>query len=325
MCGFCVRPKAGLLLWLVAWALVLLGAFGTPAQAQTKQTKKPPTGKAAAASSSQKGTIVSEEAAVFSQADFDSEIITTLKPGQTFTISKGKKGPFFRIRYAPGKTGWISDADIRPAGKNTATKGKKKTEKKAPEKKTKELGPFYEEGPEEGGEPPFYARRYRGLVLEFVNFTEDTMGKLRTANLLFYGIKWSGYNTVFDGEIYTDAELLFHSGAPPYYGEATGQPASGFIMMGNFLFQTEIPQSERSMAFYGFGPAFRYTHFDVKLNNDPAAGQTRSYTLNDLNLGAVFNLGMGFGIKRYALRVDVRYYWEIQRYTGLGLAFQMDF
>lgn len=276
------------------------------------------TGPAMAAS--QKGLISSEETYIFKEADPDSDVLAVLPPGKSYDISTGKLNGFYKIRLKPGMIGWVNEMDIKVDGQPSPPKrGAKKTPgKKTTVAKKKEATP-------QRPSTPLHLKRFRGLALESVNFTEDTMGQVRSENLLFYGFKWSGNNTFIEGEVYTDTEILFHSGAPKYYETATGKDAGGFILMGNFLFQTDVPFSRKAMAFYGFGPAFRYSHFEATLDNDPSAGKTRSYALEDMTVGAVFNAGVAFAIARSAVRMDLRYYWEIQRYTSLGLAFQLDF
>ncbi|MBX3040781.1 MAG: SH3 domain-containing protein [Bdellovibrionaceae bacterium] len=286
-----------------------------PAQASPAAAAPAP---AKAAAGSQKGIITVAEASIFNQPNFDGQVIGMAGEGQVFDISTGTRDSFYKIRLRPGFTGWISEAEIRPINSGQAQKietQRKKTvqaqAKKAAEKRPKAK--------------PMDQRRFRGLALESMNFTEKTMGKTRRSNVLLYGLKVSGPNTLFEGDIETDTEILFHSGAPGYYKDATGNAAGGFMLMGNFLFQTTIPRSENLMAFYGFGPSFRLSHFEVSLNNDPGPGGKRSYALDDMTVGAVFNLGAVMSFGSYAARLEGRYYWETQQYMSFGLAFQKEF
>lgn len=291
--------------------------FSSIGETQQKRPARRAPAQEKASAGSQKGIITVQEASIFNQPNFDAQVIGMVNEGQVFDISTGTRESFYKIRLRPGFTGWISEAEIRPIDAGQAKKietRRKKNQaqmKKAPEKRPKSK--------------PLDQRRFRGLVLESMNFSEKTMGKTRRGNLLLYGLKFSGPNTLFDGEIETDTEVLFHSGAPGYYKEATGNPAGGFLLMGNFLFQTTLPRSENLMVFYGFGPSFRLSHFEVSLSNDPSAGGKRSYALDDMTVGAVFNLGALMTFGSYAARLEGRYYWETQQYMSFGLAFQKEF
>lgn len=283
---------------------VSASAPSKPAPAKKPARKKPV---------SQKGMITAEIATIFREPNFDSEVMATARPKQVFDISIGKRGPFYKIRLKPGVTGWISDAEVKPMGQVSSRSQTKraKTAKAEPAKRTP---------PPKS--KPFHLLKHRGLGLEFINFTEDTMGKVRNESLIFYGYRFSGENTLTEG-MYTDAEILFHFGAPGYYEDATGRGADGLIMLGNFMFVTTVPQSRNVMAYYGFGPMFRFSQFRTELLEK---GKYKGYELTDVNLGAVFGLGIGVAIgDRYAVRLDGKYYWETQRYTSFGLAFQVEF
>lgn len=135
--------------------------------------------------------------------------------------------------------------------------------------------------------------------------------------MVFYGLKFNGFDTVFDGEIYTDANLLLHFGAPDFYSEATGKNADGLIIIGNFLLQTTFPQGKSRIFFYGFGPMFKYTHYALEV---PDGVDSKTYAADDLNIGAVFNVGYSFRIfTDLSLHMDAKYYWEKTSYYGLGL------
>lgn len=275
--------------------------------------------KTSAAPRSQKGVIVAEEATVFKDPNFDASVIATVETGKILEMSLGKKDVFYRVRLKPGLTGWISDADIRPVdGDGASSPAKVSSGKKSAKKELKPVA-------KKKKAKPIQMQRYRGLACESVNFAEDTMGRVRSSSLGFCGVRWSGNNVVIPGEMYTDGEILYHLGAPPYYTETTGAASGGFIILANFMFITDLPQSRDLMAYYGFGPMFRFSQFQADLNNDPTAGKTKSYQLTDAAVGAVFGAGVAVAIgDRYAVRLDGRYYWEAQRYTSFSLAIQME-
>lgn len=71
----------------------------------------------------------------------------------------------------------------------------------------------------------------------FLRFREGALGLRPTDQLLFYGLKISGPNLIVEGPMYSELNFLFHSGAPKYYEQATGQGAAGWILFSDFMFQ----------------------------------------------------------------------------------------
>ncbi|WP_413287904.1 SH3 domain-containing protein [Bdellovibrio sp. HCB337] len=269
---------------------------------------------------SQKAIVVNQGALVYKDADFDAEVVGQLKAGQVYDVSLKQKGPFYKIRLKPGLTGWIADNDIRlskggkAAAAKTPEKDAKKTDKPADDKNS-----FLEKKRVKS----FYSSRYRGPILAYLSYAENTMGKVRTSNMPFYGVRVAGPNTMFSGDFRTDAEFLFHFGAPKYYEKGTGYPANGWVFLTDFTFETASPQSKWHMLTYGFGPMFKYTHYEVTLLQ---SGKEVSYSLDDMTLGAVFDLGLHFRIANtYALRFNVKYYWEKTQYWGGAFTFGFPF
>ncbi len=256
-------------------------------------------------------------ALIYKDADFDASIIAKLKRGDVIDASPKKKGYFYRVRVKPGVIGYISDVDVKLTSAKRIKDEKKSAQKKSAAKKD----------PSAEAEPPrkpFLNRRYRGFVLEMMSYTENTMGSTRTAQVPFYGIKWTGNDTVFSGEIYTDASIMVALTAPKYYQDATGNPASGWIVNMNFLFLNAQMQGRSHMTYFGFGPMFKYSHINASLTNS-TTGKVSDYSLDDMSAGVVFGLGIGFDLGRYALRSDVKYYLEAKQYASFGLSLQMDF
>lgn len=265
---------------------------------------------------SQKAMVVNQGALVYKDADFDAPVVTELKAGQVFDISLKQKGPFYKIRVKSGVLGWIADNDIRlsKSGKLSPVKTPPKGDAKKEEKDS-----FLEKKRAKS----FYASRFRGPVLSYLTYSENTMGALRADNTPFYGFKVAGPNTMFSGDFRTDAEFLIHFGAPSYYQKGTGYPASGWIFLADFIFETASPQSKWHMLTYGFGPMFKYTHYEVSLLQN---AKEVSYSLDDMTLGAVFDVGLHFRMANtYALRFNVKYYWEKTQYWGGSLTFGFPF
>jgi hypothetical protein len=298
--------------------------------------------------------IVGEFPYVYTEPNFDSEIIAELVPGDQFTISQAKRGPFHRILLKPGLQGWISESEIKiTSNKALPPVQKKVSPKSAPKSRvqgSKELKPRgapktktgkkpsvkkKSASPKEGDEPGdiFFDAdddisdlensraqrkklmlydRHMGLAIDTVQFTEDTMGGVRTAPLTFFGFRMAGAETLFDGIVTADTHLLFAPNAPSYYRSVTGEGASGFAMLGHFQLLTQNAISRDVIYHYGFGPMLKYSSFQLKRNG-------QNFTADDVALGAVFGLGLGFRFGPWALRPDFKYYWERSRYWSLGL------
>lgn len=241
---------------------------------------------------------------IYQDASFDAPIIMTAQYGEKL-LAIAKRPPFLKVKLKNGSMGYVSDADVTFNKIN-------KTENKTIRSETKRR------------RKPFDSARYRGLVIENIQFTENTMGSDRTENLTFYGAKFSGYNTLIEGDIFVDSNILFYSGAPKYYSDITGQPASGWIFMGDMLFETALPQSSWHYLYYGFGPIFKYSHFSTALLSSQT-GIISNYSMDDMTIGAALNAGIAFRMSQYALRSDVKYIWERTKYLAFGLSFQLEF
>jgi hypothetical protein len=271
---------------------------------------------------SQKAKVINDGALVYKDADFDAPVLTQLRAGQVYDISLKTKGPFYKIRLKAGLLGWIADTDVRTAKPAVAGKSAepgKKGEKPAEKKKEESKDNFLEKKRTRS----FYGSRYRGPVISYLTYNENTMGALHSENMPFYGFKVEGPNTMFTGDFRTDAEFLFHFSAPGYYEKATGYPASGWIFLTDFVFETAYPQSKWHMLTFGFGPMFKYSHYQVSLLQN---SKQISYSLDDMNLGAVFDGGLAFRIaETYALRFNIKYYWEKTKYWGGSITFGFPF
>lgn len=269
-----------------------------------------------------RGKVVSEEAQVYDQPNFDAAVIGVVPGGATFDISKNLfGGAFYKIRITepgqPSRLGYIADSDIRPNFK-TATSNYKAAAGKNAKKKNQP------EKPERKRKKSFENTRYVGPMFALIDYQEETMGAKPHENLGFYGLKISGPNVLLEGLIPMELNLMFHSGAPSYYEKATGNSASGFIFLGNILLQTYWPMGPNALTFFGFGPMMKYSKFDVELR-DSGTGKNQPYSLEDISVGLSLNAGLGLRAGPVALRVDYQYFYEKQPYGGFSAAVQWGF
>ncbi len=293
-----------LLIWSVFWSLFLSSANFVEA----KSMQKVPT--------SQRGMVTGDDVQIYKDSDFDSQVIGQAKRGQTFEISLKPSGPFYRIRFKPGVLGWISDADIQPVVAGNSRVGSKPEgpSGKVARRPPKEKPPT--------NQKPFAAQRFLGPAIEALNWVEDTMGATRNETLTFFGINWSGNNTMFSGAMFTDANLSVAVAPPKYYQQVTGNSASGWIFKMNFMFQTVLPQSRSYYLYYGFGPSFTYSHFNVSLTEGT---KTLAFAAEDMSIGALFDLGIAFRVGTTSPRIAIKYYWEKKQMTSLNFIWGWEF
>lgn len=275
---------------------------------------------------------VGEYPYVYAQPDFNAPVLAELERGKNYVISKQKFSElFYKVSVKPGLVGYVSDVEVQvqgsgsvsgnpAAGNALGTAAPKNPINKAGQNKKPTAKKVTRSEPAKPDvRKPFYATRYRGLIVENMNYAEDTMSKHRTESLTFFGYRVSGFNTMFSGEMSTDASILVYFGAPKYYQEITGQPATGWIIHTDFTFDTLYPQGKNHLISYGFGPMFKYSHIVASLKNTTNAYNT-DYPMDDMTLGVLLRLGIAFRINNMAIKSDVKYYMEAQRYLALNLS-----
>lgn len=288
----------------IKFLLSLFLSFPLLAQAQGSKALPPP----------QKAQTLSAENAVYESPSFDAKVIAVLPSGKVFSISNNLfSGAFYRIRVKDGVIGYIADSDVKPLGKKASNK---KAAVAAKEKK--------EEVAKPKKNPPFEFARYVGASYHLIKYEEDTMGSSRSEQMSFFGMKMSGANVLLEGLIPTEINVLFSMKPPDYYQKLTRQSAAGWIFMMDFLLQTYIPQSRDSFFFFGFGPMFRFSKFDVGLK-DVGTGSVTQYSMQDMALGAAFNGGIAYRVSTVALRLEAKYHWEKRSYLGFGGSVQFPF
>lgn len=246
---------------------------------------------------------------VYQLPDFDSENIQTLKNGQKIIVSRQTFNFTFRVvALGGGKKGYVSTAEIQLANVSTQKKKAELQKKKKAEEDDKKV-------------KPLELSRFRGLSVESINFTEDTMAGTYSDQIILVGFRASGVNTLFSGLTATDGSVLFYSGVPKYYTKRTGQTASGWIFNAHFTFDTLIPVGRHSLMSYGFGPMLRYSQFAVQIAGAGTNGRPASYSLEDLNFGFLLRAGMAFRLGSLSIRPDLKYFFEGKRYWGLDIGF----
>jgi hypothetical protein len=268
-----------------------------------------------------RGKVRSEEAVVYKSANFDSPVIAKLPAGGVYYISSVLfNGAFYRIMVKRNLIGYVADYQIDPLSGATAAAPKVNTErKKTKPSKNKEKAEARKEPPQR----PLSLTRYGGFEYASIDYKEHTMGGNYHEGLSFFGAKFSGPDLLVSGPFTMDINLLMHFGAPGYYKTATGNSADGFVFLADVMFESTVPMTAKTMIFYGFGPMFHFSKFNLQLGTAPSK---KNYVAEDMNLGAVFNLGGALRLnRRWGLRGEARYYWEKATYIGFTGAVQYAF
>jgi hypothetical protein len=310
---------------------LLISSFSliSPAFAQT-----------AKATQSYKAQVIGEEPYLYEKPNFDAKILQTLQPGKVYDVAPQLQGgAFYKMRGEGGVIGYVSDADVKPlwnaanvskTAKQDALapvppkKPETKESKEAKQKAAKSAESADKKRRASKTNRPFQYTQFVGIQYSQIEFTEDTMGDKRKESMGFFGVKLSGPDLVIEGEIPTEVNFMFHSGAPGHYERLTGNAADGWIFLMNFLLESYFPQGKSALTFIGFGPELRYSKFNAALT-DSTTGKASIYSMEDIGAGAVFNAGMAVRMGNASLRGDIQYHWEKQSYLGAGLSLQMAF
>lgn len=251
----------------------------------------------------QKAKIFSDVVEIYSEPDFDSEIMDEVKAGESYFISDKTYGPFYRIKLKSGKIGYIVDYEVEIEGKGRVKP--KDLDAVLLENEKKMAG----ENPEELMDPDdeeveLFGVPREGPTLQLINFRENTLGSDQVDNLLGFG-----YKSVSD-QVWS---VLGVFKAPKYY--ETAGAVSGVKLWGDIGFSSPIVMiGTTSEIRYA---ATLFTHVSVITLTTP----TRKYNLQDVTLGLALEVGWMFKIRSSAIDLAIKYYFDKYSYAGFGLSY----
>ncbi|MEQ1721853.1 MAG: SH3 domain-containing protein [Pseudobdellovibrio sp.] len=250
----------------------------------------------------QKAKIFNEQTEIYSDADFDAEVIDEVYKGEVYFISSKTYGPFYRIKLKNGKIGYIPDTEVDIEGKGRIKPKDLDAEIFESEKKYAEM--FGDQDDEEMEEGLFGITR-AGPTLQLINFHENTLGSDQIDNLLAYG-----YKSVSD----IAWSVLGTFSVPKYYEEKTGGTARGVKLWADMGFSSPITDFGSTEIRYS---ATIFTHISAISLDTP----TRKYDLQDITLGLALEVGWMIKIKRSAIDLAIKYYFDKSSYAGFGLSY----
>ena len=164
-------------------------------------------------------SVFTDGGSVYSKPDFDAAVTDYLAFKTPLSVSRnaipgeGGLGLFYRVKYGD-KVGYMADTDIRMSQKGSssssdrrdARKGKKKQDSKAWDD---------DEDERAKSKKSMYLRRYVGLALADMNYTEKFGGKNYSSQMMMYGLRATGPGILWDGPP-IDINIWFTLAAPSY-------------------------------------------------------------------------------------------------------------
>lgn len=251
----------------------------------------------------QKAKIFSEVVEIYSEPDFDAEVMDEVRAGETYFISDKTFGPFYRIKLKSGKIGYIVDYEVEIEGKGRVKAKDLDAILLENEKKIAGENPEEIFDPEEQEEAELFGAPRAGPSIQLINFHENTLGSDQVDNLL--GI---GYKSVSD----KSWSVLGVFKAPKYY--ETAGAVSGFKLWTDIGFSSPIVMIGASEIRYA---ATLFAHASVITLTTP----TRKYNLQDLTAGLALEVGWMFKIRSSAIDLAIKYYFDKTPYAGFGLSY----
>ncbi|MCB0363670.1 MAG: hypothetical protein KDD35_13165, partial [Bdellovibrionales bacterium] len=213
----------------------------------------------------------------------------------------GGFGAFYRINLPGDAYAFIADVDVAPelTSNNKSHVGQ-----------SQEKNPAFRSPAEEAPQQlPIFFTRYLGASFGFANFSEKFSGKVLNSSEWMVGFRSSGPGSLVEG-LPLDASLLFHSGAPTYYTDGmTNTSASGFFVIGEVYLPIPLMATDAFLISTGLGMMATYTRFSVQIKETLFDSQ-------EVRAGVAGQLGLTTRIGRFALRLDARYFYEKEAYTG---------
>jgi len=268
------------------------------------------------------GKVAVDGAAVYSQPDFDSDVIDYLHQGTKVPTStkqyagQGGMGLFHKIRTPKGKLGYLPDTDVvLPKGTQI------ETPKDAPPRvntkdRNKKDQPLKVEKDEETRKS-VYLTRYIGGTLAMIDYTEKFMGRKEDAQTIFGGLRMTGPDILFKSPP-LDFNVLVSPMAPKYLSDFANGSGSGFLLMTDLAVTMPLYEQPNGLFYYNLGILLNFSDYKVSVG----AG---SYDSQDLRIGVDIGLGYAYRFSSYAMRADVRYYIEKTLYLGALLSFQAEY
>ncbi len=260
-----------------------------------------------------KARVIQPETPVYDAADFDADVTRYVNPDESFIISKKPYGPFYKVKFKNGALGYIVDTELNIDGVGPFQPKPFADDVVPNDKKNKKKNKLIDEDDDEDAEDQQSINTvYRGVSLQMINFRENTLGKIRTADLLAIGYKHQPVTGGFDSKL--SYEFFLSPKAPAYYADnITNGKVSGGIIWASTQISNLNAYTPTTSIRYGAGPFLRYSLFNVKTS-------TGDYSLQDLTLGVDIQAGLIWHTQWANIDFGLRYFWDDEPYGAVGVA-----
>lgn len=250
------------------------------------------------------------EVEIFSESNFDSDILTTINPGKFYLISNRKYGAFYRIKISDKMVGFVADSeiDIEGVGRLPVKPFIDDPEPVDSAKNNKSRS-FQED---EDEDESVFKNYYHGITVHLINYHEKTMGGLQVADLYAVGYRYIPFLSDFSSSISWDVNLAY--GLPKYYTQRLDVEGQGITAWGGAQVVNISVIDRNKTLRYGLGPFLKYSNYDLKTN-------VKNYSLQELTFGLLLEGGFIFHNRWVSFDLGLRYYWERESYGGLSLGF----
>jgi hypothetical protein len=258
------------------------------------------------AAKNKKAQAVNPQVEIYGAASFDADVIEVITPGTFYTISNKPRGPFYQIKLKNGKTGYVPDTELEIEGEGAFQPKAFNQDLENSSKSKKNIEKYPDE---EADDTDSENLSYHSVNVQLVNYHEVTLDGLQVADLYAFGYRKYPQLNDFASSFVWGVSAAFK--APDYYGQQTGQAASGFALWSDFQVVHIAPLGSNTTFHYGAGPFLKYTHFEV-------GTKLRNYILQDLTAGVVFDVGLIFHFNQVSYDLNLRYYWDKKSYGSIG-------
>lgn len=275
----------------------------TPNKALNSNVIKRMPAQVAPAQQGQQAVVVTDQAMVYEEANFDSSVLANLSLGQKVRISKKTIGDyykFYRVKLG-NRIAYISAIDVRlDSDLDEKSQDKNQNKKDAKNKNSKKNKNSAKEA--KIPDRPYAETRYIGLALGYLLYQESIANLNASDQLLTYGLQLSGPGTLVGPP--TVMNLVFHSGAPKYYQDMSLSRSSGFLILLDMQLIFNFFEKKSRSVFLAAGPLLDYSSFSF-------AATTGMVDSTDLTLGADISLGAGMKIGlNWGLKAEYKFLWD---------------
>lgn len=252
----------------------------------------------------QKAKIANPTVDIYSDADFDSDIVETVERGETYMISDKVYGPFFRIKLKSGKIGYIPDTDVDIEGKGRVvpiTEGDQETDD--PFLQDMDSSPKKSKKNQRKNDDPEEDENLQGITLQLMNYHEDTLGGVQVDDLPAIG-----YKRISD---FAAWEVVASFKTPKYYSEKLNASARAVNIWSTLGISSEVPLLPSWSSRYGGGLMAHASFVNVD-------APQKSYEMQDLTVGAYLEGSLLVRISKLRYDLSIKYIFDKQSYGALG-------